>query len=312
MVDVTIAIASCGRASLADTLTSLDKLDIPEGLAIEVLVADDDPSGRAAEIVATGGPWKHPVRAIAVGRRNISHARNACLDAANGDLLAFLDDDEWVAEDWLRRMMDCLREFDAICVFGPVFPQYPDNTPDWMVKANPLFDDWGRRGANVTTGRSGNVLFDPAFTQHHGIRFDPALGSSGGEDTAFFGAVHKAGGMMVATDDAAVFEHVPAERLSLAYLKTRALRTGQSYARLALGERASATASARFAADAFIKMTVGFLTAALLLPLSRAASLRFAIKGWSNLGKLRDVAGLAMTPMYHPDFRSDRMEPESG
>ena len=310
MVDVTIAIASCGRPSLVDTLKSLDRLDVPGNLTIEIVVADDDPSGGAADVVATAGPWKNAVRSVAVGRRNISHARNACLEAAKGHLLAFLDDDEWVADDWLKRMLACQREFDATCVFGPVFPQYPDGTPAWLVKANPLFDDWGRRGTSVTTGRSGNVLFDRTFTQRHGIRFDPALGSSGGEDTAFFGAVHRAGGTLIATDDAAVYEHVPAERLSLAYLKTRALRTGQSYARLALGECRTRAERALFAADASLKMTAGFVISTGLFPISRASSLRFAIKGWSNLGKLRDVAGLAMTPMYHPDFQSDLIRPD--
>lgn len=299
MVDVTIAIASCGRPALSRTLASLDAMDVPAGLSIEVLVADDDPSGKAAKIVSSGGPWKLTVRCTKVGARNISHARNACLDAAKGNLIAFIDDDEWVAPDWLGRMLACRREFGAACVFGPVFPQYPQGTPAWIVRANPLYDDWGRRGAVVTTGRSGNTVFDHAFAKRHALRFDPALGSTGGEDTAFFASFHRAGGKLVTTNDAAVFEEVPAERLTLAYLRTRALRSGQSWAQVVLGERSGFGAKAVFALDAFAKMMVAFVTAGIILPLDRAISLRFVIKGWSNLGKLRDVAGRAMTPIYH-------------
>lgn len=300
MVDVTIAIASCGRPTLSRTLASLNAIDVPAGLSLEILVADDDPSGKAAEIVSSSGPWKHHVRCVKVGARNISHARNACLDAAKGKLLGFIDDDEWVAPDWLERMLACLREFEATCVFGPVFPQYPDGTSAWIVRANPLYDEWGRRGAVVKTGRSGNTLFDRTFVKRHALRFDPALGSTGGEDTAFFAAFCRAGGKLVVSDDAAAFEEVPAERLSLAYLRTRALRSGQSYAQIALGESSGITARAIFALDAFVKMTVAFVTAVTVLPLNRAISLRFAIKGWSNLGKLRDIAGRTMAPMYHP------------
>ncbi len=298
MVDVTIAIASCGRPSLSRTLASLDAMDVPAGFSIEILVADDDPSRKAAKIVSIGGPWKHPVRCVKVAARNISHARNACLDGAKGDLLGFIDDDEWVAQDWLGRMLACRQEFEATCVFGPVFPQYPQSAPAWMVRANPLYDDWGRRGVVVKTGRSGNALFDRAFAKRHALRFDPALGTTGGEDTAFFAALHRAGGKLVATDDAAAFEQVPAERLSLAYLRTRALRSGQSWAQIALGERSGVAARAVFALDASAKMVVAFVTAVCILPLDRAIALRFAIKGWSNLGKLRDIAGHAMTPIY--------------
>lgn len=300
MVDLTIAIASCGRPVLSRTLASLDAMDVPDGFAIEVMVADDDPSGKAAKIVSSLGPCKHPVRCVKVAARNISHARNACLDAAKGNLIAFIDDDEWVAPDWLERMLACRKEFGASCVFGPVFPQYPQNAPAWIVRANPLYDDWGARGAVVTTGRSGNTLFDRVFARRHALRFDPALGSTGGEDTAFFAAFHRAGGKLVITDDAAVFEEAPAERLTLAYLRTRALRSGQSWAQIALYERSGFAARAIFALDAFAKMAAAFTVAIAMLPLDRATSLRFAIKGWSNFGKLRDVAGRAMTPIYHP------------
>ena len=43
MVDVTIAIASCGRPELSRTLASLDAMTVPEGMSVEVVVADDDP-----------------------------------------------------------------------------------------------------------------------------------------------------------------------------------------------------------------------------------------------------------------------------
>lgn len=298
MTRITVAIASCGRETLARTLSSLDALDVPTGVMLDILVADDDPGGAARARVEASGPFLHRVRIIGVAARNISHARNACIDAARGDMLAFIDDDEWVAPDWLERMLACKREFAARAVFGPVYPQYPETAPAWLVRADPLHVDWGRRGRLVDTGRSGNTLFDLDYVHERGLRFDPALGSSGGEDTAFFAAFHRAGGRMVVTDDARVYEHVSPERLDLGYIRTRSLRSGQSWAGIALGADVSPLRRRLFALDAAAKMMIAHTLALLLRPFDRAASLRFSIKGWMNRGKLRACAGRPAMQMY--------------
>lgn len=293
---VTVAIASCGRESLIRTLASLDAMQVPGGVRVELLVADDDPDGAATRRIAGGPAPKLPLRCVAVGARNIAHARNACLREARGDLIAFVDDDEWVAPDWLARMLACKREYAATCVFGPVYPQYPDGAPDWIRRADPLHVDWGRRGRIVTTGRSGNTLFDIAFVIGHALRFDPAFGVIGGEDTDFFANVHEAGGKLVVTDDAAVYEHVPPNRIEIGHIRTRALRSGQSWARVALGPEPGLAKRALFAPDALVKMLAAYALAGLAWPVSRAVSLRMAIKAWMNRGKLRAVAGRPFAP----------------
>ncbi|MBN8945419.1 MAG: glycosyltransferase family 2 protein [Rhizobiales bacterium] len=299
METVTIGIASLGRPSLVRTLQSLCSITVPAGLAIEIVVADDDPGGGAAARVESGAPWSVPVRVVAVGAGNISSARNACLDAARGSLMAFVDDDEWVEPDWLVRLLAALDEFDAEVVIGPVFPVYPAGTPDWLVQANPLHVDWGRRGRKVDTGRSGNVLFRRARVERLGLRFDPALGKTGGEDTDFFHRLHRAGAVIVVTDDARIHEEAPAARLAPAYLRLRAIRSGQSYARFRLsGRRGLDAGGLGFHCDAAAKMLAGFLAASLLRPLSRARSMAFAQKAWLNLGKLRQATGRDLPSMY--------------
>ncbi|MFK8252508.1 glycosyltransferase family 2 protein [Ancylobacter terrae] len=296
---LTIGIASQGRACLARTLASLDAMHIPEGLAVTIVVADDDPGGAAGALVAREGPWALPVTVVPVGAGNISAARNACLEAARGDWMAFVDDDEWVATDWLLRMLAAQRDFGADVVVGPVFPQYPPGTPGWLVAANPLYTDWGPRGRRLATGRSGNVLFRRALVEAHGIRFDPALGRTGGEDTDFFSRLHRAGAVMVATDDARIEEEAPPARLQLAYIHRRALRSGQSYARFRLaGARGLDPRGLAFHADAAAKALIGGLGAALARPFSRAAALRLSQKAWLNLGKLRQITGRDLPSMY--------------
>lgn len=293
MARVTITIASLGRPSLRRTIASIRDLLMPPDVAIDLVIADDSRQGAVARTVSELGPLPFPVRCISVGAGNVAVARNACLEAATGDLVAFVDDDEWVAADWLVRLLAAMDEFGADCVFGPVHPQYPPSTPAWIRSANPLFTDWGVRGTEVAVGRCGNTLVRRAFVERHRLRFAQAFGQLGGEDTEFFHRAREAGARMIVTDDALVFEDAPAHRLTVSHFYRRAVRKGQIYARfrVATSERGAAR-RAVFYAGAGAKAAAGLGAALALVTLDRAAALRMAMKGWMNLGKLREAAGL--------------------
>jgi succinoglycan biosynthesis protein ExoM len=293
MARVTITIASTGRATLARTIESLEQMLVPPDTRVDVVIADDSRNGAVRRVLQQRGQSQLELRCLHVAAGNVSLARNACLDAATGDLIAFVDDDEWVARDWLVRMLRALDEFQADCVFGPVFPQYPPQTPAWVRQANPLFTDWGARGRIVTVGRCGNTLMKRALIDRHRLRFDHALGQVGGEDTDFFDRLDRHGARMVVTDDAHVFEDAPEHRLTLDHFRKRAVRKGQIYARFLLTRPGAGTLH-RFSlgAGALAKMSAGLGGAALLAPFDRAAALRIAMRGWMNLGKLRELARL--------------------
>lgn len=290
---ITVTIASTGRPTLARTLDSLDAMTRPPGVELDVVIADDSRDGKAAAIVAGRTSPILPVTVLAVGAGNVSLARNACLDAATGDILAFVDDDEWVARDWLEKMLDAWSELGADCLFGPVLPQYPDTTPAWVKAADPLYTDWGPRGRVVTVGRCGNTLVRRSLIESPVVRFDPALGRVGGEDTDFFNRLARRGARMLVTDDALVYEDAPPHRLTVRHFRERAVRKGQIYARFRTGQpETGALSRAGFYAGAAAKTAVALGAAGLLVPLDRARALRLAMRGWMNLGKLRELARL--------------------
>ena len=172
-------------------------------------------------------------------------------------------------------------------------------SPDWIVRADPLYVDWGPRGRIVDTGRTGNTLVKRALIERTGLRFDPALGTTGGEDTEFFRVLGRAGAVMVVTDDAHIFEEAPADRLCRYYLRRRSLRKGQSFARYKLQDiGASAVARAIFYGDAALKALLAGAGSVLVWPFDRASSLRLALLGWMNAGKLREMTGLPPPRMY--------------
>lgn len=298
MEAVSIAIASIGRPSLADTLRSLADVAVPDGLQVTALVADDSREGAATRLVESLDPGSLRVICLPVASGNISVARNALLDGATGRWLVFVDDDEWVEPDWLEKLFACRAEYNADVVVGPVRPDYPDDAPDWLVRANPLYNDWGARGKRLSTGRGGNTLVDMDFVRAHGLRFDPALGRTGGEDTVFFAKAAALGAVIVATDDAIAREHVPAERLEPGWILRRAVRSGQSWAQTRTDADGGLAGRLAFAANACAKLAVAATLTALLRPLDRARSFRMRQKAALNLGKLRAVAGMPLAELY--------------
>lgn len=286
---ISILIASMGRPSLVDTLTSVTAARRPETEAIEIVIADDSSDGAVTRLLA-GRAFDLPLRVLPVGAGNVALARNACLDAAAGDLLIFVDDDETVEPGWIEGHLSAARDHAADAVFGPVFPVYPEGTPAWFVAANPLFQDWDWQhdGKPTPRGRTGNTLIRRAALGT--LRFDPAYGRSGGEDDDFFLRLAASGARMVVTDRARVHERVPAERARAAYPLRRAYRTGQLYAALRLRGRGRRFAL-MFTLDAAVKTAVGLGIGAPLFLVARVPGYRLMQRGANNLGKLKGAFG---------------------
>ena len=79
----------------------------------EFLIVDNgstDRSGRIAEEYAAGD---ERIRVIHRERGNIGSGRNAGLDAAKGDYIAFIDDDDWAEPDFLEFLLALLEENGA-------------------------------------------------------------------------------------------------------------------------------------------------------------------------------------------------------
>ncbi|MBD8878421.1 glycosyltransferase family 2 protein [Roseibium polysiphoniae] len=298
MGHITIAIASVGRETLAETLISLSKIACLPGKNLTVLVADDSKDQAAARLIARLRLEDLDIKCIPVASGNISIARNALLDQTEGEWIVFVDDDEWVERDWLIRLFECQNDYNADVVIGPVYPVYPNDAPGWLVRANPLYADWGHRGKRLTTGRGGNTLARMWFIRQHALRFDPALGRSGGEDTAFFANAAARGAVIVATDDAIAREHVPPERLEPDYILRRGIRSGQSYANSRKLKNPGLLWQFQFGGDAVAKCTIAAILALALRPVDRARSFRMKQKLALNLGKLRALFNLPLAQLY--------------
>jgi succinoglycan biosynthesis protein ExoM len=224
-----VCVCTFQRPSLRRTLASLAaQAGAPP---FRVIVSDNDETPSAEAVVATARrELGLDIDYVHAPARNISIARNACLDRAKADLVAFVDDDEIAPPAWLATIARFLKSQDLDVAFGPVKAIYPDNAPRWVREGDfHSFQTIERNGA-VDTGYSSNVIFKRSVVGAR--RFDVALGRSGGEDAFFFATLHHHGARLGLCPDAVIEEPAPDQRLRLRWLVTRAFRSGQTHARI--------------------------------------------------------------------------------
>lgn len=231
MARIDICICTFKRPFLAETLRSIAALN--RGVhQVRVIIADNDTVPSARELVtALAAEMPMPMTYVHAPEANICIARNACLEAADGDFIAFVDDDEVVSQYWLTELVGKAQATGATAVLGPVRAIYADSAPGWMVRGDfhstlPVFVD-----GTIRTGYTCNVLIR-WIEPFKSLRFNPALGRSGGEDTDFFYALTAQGGTIDYAPDAVVDEPVPAERATMTWLVKRRLRFGQTHGML--------------------------------------------------------------------------------
>lgn len=238
---IDLCICTFRRPHIVDTLRSVEAAQRPEGVCLRVIIVDNDdtPSARA-RVTETAATMSLPVNYVHAPGANISIARNAGLDAAEAEWVAFLDDDEIAAPDWLVALVARQRATGADGIFGHSRAVYGPDAPAWIVRGDFHSQISAPRNGVVETGHTCNALLRWSGTRWVGERFEIARGQSGGEDTEFFFRLRDFGAKYAIADDAIVTEEVPASRLTLGWLLRRRYRIGQSYAASASGGMARA------------------------------------------------------------------------
>lgn len=296
---IDICVCTFRRPHIAKTLQSIAQLVLMPDWDVRVIVADNDETPSAKNLIDEAArEYKLPLTYIHAPARNISVARNACLDAAQAPLIAFIDDDEIATPAWLRALVTELDKNYADVVLGKVEAVYGSSSSKWMRQGDfhapkPIWVD-----GIIKTGYTCNVLFKRSAPSIEGLRFREEFGQSGGEDTVFFTSVFKAGGRFSYAPAAIVTEEVTTERASFTWLLKRAFRSGQTHGVLLLDEmgggfKARSRNILITAAKAF------FCFSGALLNLGRSVRSRYWIlRGTLHMGAISRLLGKRELALY--------------
>jgi glycosyltransferase involved in cell wall biosynthesis len=252
-----------------------------------VVVADNDRQQSAAAVVddCVAAGTNIRITYCVEPRLNIALTRNKAIEQANGDFIAFIDDDEWPTRRWLLTLFNACREYNADGALGPVKPHFDERPPQWVITGK-FYDrpsyptgfviDWRK-------GRTGNTFLKRQLFDGDPAPFRPEFLT--GEDQDFFRRMIDKGHRFVWCDEAVAYETVPPIRWQRTFMLKRALLRG-AVSLVHPTARGSAIARSLIAAPAY--------TAALpfALLLGQGAFMTCLIKLFDHLGRLLALVGI--------------------
>ncbi len=233
---ICIGIVSRDRREMVENLLrSISELKRSNAFSIEVVLVENGPKIvlRALVDEFKTHTLHIPITYIHEPNIGVVYARNAALDFARSagfDKLAFVDDDEVVEPEWLLNLHTAQLEQDLDLIGGPVRP-FVRKEPKGFFKQL-MWKSYQCRtrrvervsNARYAKGQGGNItlatnnwMLDLKKWPDDSQRFDMQYNLSGGEDTAFYAELKKAGAKTGWARDAIIREEIPAERLTVRY-----------------------------------------------------------------------------------------------
>jgi glycosyltransferase involved in cell wall biosynthesis len=231
-VDITVVVVTYNRATmLRQALETLITQRSHSKFSFEILVIDDGSTDDTASVVREMATQAEPlpIRYVYKEGGGEGDARNRGVAEAQGQWIAFCDDDQQADPGWLAQLYEAAREKGALCVGGSVSLVAPDLGRIMLGPRARRFLGEKRLSANLSSPEAklflgaGNLLVHRSvFTEVGG--FDPALRQ--GVDTDFFWRVEQAGFSLGAAPGALVYHVIPTARVQLDYLRRLCLRKG--------------------------------------------------------------------------------------
>ncbi len=294
MSSYSICIATYKRPlGLRSLLDSLEVQELDPGDSVEILVVDNDPRSSESVVEHFAASSRFDVRYLTQPEQNISVTRNVAVEAAQGDFVWFIDDDEVAISNCLALLASAQREFDADGVFGPVIPEFESPQPRWIADSSVFNRPIHATGNTSTSYRTSNTLVRTSLLKGADGPFDPDFGITGGSDSMLFRQLAREGAYFIDSADAVVYETVTASRSTWEWMTARRRRQGQNFARqtVILNDGAlNAEVASMLAKAAVLLVTHG--AAALWKFRSEERSSEHRLRLHANIGKFEGVRGV--------------------
>jgi glycosyltransferase involved in cell wall biosynthesis len=229
-----VLVATCERPRLlARMLDSLLDAPVPAGLDVHVTVVHNDTGDETRDTVAAFMPrFGGRLHYVYERRLGKSYALNAGIQATDGDLIGFLDDDEEIDVGWYAQVVHAFRDETVDFIGGRCLPRWGAVPPTWMPASYGgvigYVDDgdrvmvFGKDAPGILMG--GNAVVRRRTLDRTG-EFLPALGPRperqlmSGEDEDFYARLLGAGAHGLYVPGLKIYHWVPPERLTKQYYR---------------------------------------------------------------------------------------------
>jgi len=233
-MELTVVVPTYNRHLLLKrTLNSLIRAPIPAEMSVRAVVVDnnsqDDTRGTVREYSNLN---ELAIDYVFEPRQGRSFALNAGIAAADGDLLAMIDDDEEISQYWYAVISSAFKGGDIDFIGGPYLPRWGARPPPWLPQNYLGAIGWVDGGDEVCSyGRGyGGILMggNAVLTRSVLARVGPysqSLGRTGKrllscEDEDMYQRLLAAGAKGLYRPDLVIYHYVPPERLTKRYFRS--------------------------------------------------------------------------------------------
>ncbi|MGH7380655.1 MAG: glycosyltransferase family 2 protein [Candidatus Methylomirabilales bacterium] len=242
---ISIVIPTFNRAQLLpDLLQSLGEIVIPPDTEWEILVVDNNSSDETAAVTEGFiGKGMLPLSYVFESKQGLSHARNAGIREAKGQVIAFVDDDEIVDRQWMVGLDEGFKRFECSGIGGRVIAKWKSVPPDWYCTEGPyrivgatsghdLGETYREYSLETLMPIGGNLALKRTCFEKYGY-FRTDIGPIGanhhytiGEDVEFCLRLILGGERLIYSPEALVHNIVHEDRVTKSFCKSFYFRYG--------------------------------------------------------------------------------------
>src|SRR3954451_9807846 len=229
---ITVVITTCAQPQ--SLLRCVDSILAGQHQPMEIVAVENRPAGSPTQAQIEQRYGRDPrIRYVEEPRRGLSHARNAGLRVARGEVTVFTDDDIVAGPGWLRAIGERFMDPRVACVTGLIAPLSLESPAQVMFERLASFGKGTERArhslrasadeplfpfAAGAFGSGANTALRTAAARRLG-GVDTALGagtpSAGGEDLDCFARVLLDGGTIAYEPAAVIYHDHPSRRDAL-------------------------------------------------------------------------------------------------
>ena len=244
-LEFSVAVCTYNRASmLADCIDSLLKQTI-DNSRFEIIIVDNNSTDNTEEIAQVLVKSHNNIKYFKEMIAGYSAPRNCGWKNAYGNIIAYIDDDEIAAPDWLESIEKAFQiEKKPDIVGGICLPKYDVNPPDWFTESMGGTDKNRQKGIlNQRTDSylgCGNIAFKKEVLEKlNGFSNDFNMKNGFlmmGEDTDICQRAKKAGFQLYYDPDIKIYHRMNQNNYDIEIRKQKAEKTGMT-ARFIFGRK---------------------------------------------------------------------------
>ena len=207
---------------------------------IEIIIIDNNSKDGTKKLIDNYKSTT-PINYYLEENQGLSYARNAGINIANGNYIAFVDDDATINKNWLHSLLVGIKTIKADGFGGPIYPRFEIECPSWIDKRyffRKFKNTDGYLNSLVARGgfSGGNMCIHKSIFQKIG-NFDTNLGMKGnklglGEESELFYRLftNLKGSKLYNITKMSITHFEAAFKLEKQYLKERITLSGRQFA----------------------------------------------------------------------------------